>query len=71
MMWYEIVLLFMVVGSVCVCFGILTGLEVKRYKAQIKREVQLTEMLEVLCWCLGKSKVTVTSDPKNIFEDHR
>lgn len=52
-------------------FGILTGLEAKRYKAQINREVQLTEMLEVLCWCLGKSNVTVTSDPQNIFEDHR
>ena len=71
MAWYNIVLLFMFAGSCCVFIGVLTGLMAKRYKAMIRREEQLTDMLEVLCWNLAKSRVMVSSDPENVFVDRR
>lgn len=62
MTWYGIVTLFMLVGSGCAAIGVLTGLEVKRYKAVIEREEAAIEAFHELIDMLMISKLTITFD---------
>lgn len=69
MAWYGIVMLFMLVGAGCVSVGILTGLEAKRYKAQIEREKQTIEALAALTAVLLCAKLSVNCVKRIVSED--